>query len=65
MNTVQRDQLSYRIDDIIKNYCTEEEKNALIVILEYLNDLLKDENLSEYQIRQIENQIEKILLYNI
>ena len=60
-----KDILSNKIDKKIKYLCSEEERDALIEMVNYLKQLLKIESLLDYQKEQIQKEINKILLYNI
>ena len=60
-----RDELSFKIDKKIKYLCNEDEKVALTEMLNYLKTLLNEKKLMDYQIDEINMEIEKILLYNI
>ena len=64
-NLYNRDLLSYKIDKKIKYLCSDEEKDALIVLLNHLTELVKDKNLLDHEIKHIRSEIDKILLYNI
>jgi hypothetical protein len=60
-----RDELSFKIDKKIKYLCNEDEKIALTEMLNYLKTLLNEKKIMDYQIDEINKEIEKILLYNI
>jgi len=60
-----RDELSFKIDKKIKYLCNEDEKIALTEMLNYLKTLLNEKIIMDYQIDEINKEIEKILLYNI
>ena len=60
-----RDELSFKIDNKIKYLCNEDEKIALTEMLSYLKTLLNEKKIMDYQIDEINKEIEKILLYNI
>jgi hypothetical protein len=60
-----RDELSFKIDNKIKYLCNEDEKIALTEMLNYLKTLLNEKKIMDYQIDEINKEIEKILLYNI
>jgi len=64
-NMYNRDELSFKIDKKIKYLCNEDEKVALTEMLNYLKTLLNEKKLMDYQIDEINMEIEKILLYNI
>jgi len=64
-NLYNRDLLSYNIDKKIKYLCSDEEKDALMKLLNHLTQLVKDKNLLEQDIKLIKSEIDKILLYNI
>ena len=60
-----RDTISFKIDKKIKYLCSEEEKFILTELLKELKKLLRDKPLLDHQIQNIQNEIDKILLYNI
>ena len=60
-----RDLLSYKIDNKIKYLTSKNEKEALRQLLNFLKDLLKQEDILDHHKEDIKREIDKILLYNI